>query len=60
MFLVIYGIAKTIHRIPGENYVSPMSFSNLLVSVKYIFGSIKRRVSSSHYDTIKALGYSVL
>ena len=24
MFLVIYGIAKTIHRMPGENYV-PLS-----------------------------------
>ena len=24
MFLVIYGIAKTIHRMPGENYI-PLS-----------------------------------
>ena len=31
MFLVIYGIAETIHRMRGRNYVLPLSSSNIRI-----------------------------
>ena len=49
MFLVTYGIAKTIHRMPGENYVLPMSSSNILrIYQRNIFSVIKMFSAVKH------------
>ena len=52
MFLVIYGIAKNVHRMPwggGGGYVPPMYFSNLLrIHQLNIFSVVQKDVSSSY------------